>query len=75
MLEKVDIKTRTLNFQINHEKCINETLKSLKSAGSLCDKHYKKIRGVEYKKLVFYMAFVKFTKQLIFAHLLDLCCL
>ena len=33
--EKVDIKTRTLNFQVNHERRINEILKSLKSAGSL----------------------------------------
>ena len=34
-LEKVDIKTRTLNFQVNHEKLINEILKRLKSSGSL----------------------------------------
>ena len=33
--EKVDLKARTLNFQVNHEKRVNETLKSLKSAGSL----------------------------------------
>ena len=32
---KVDIKTRTLNFQVNHEKLINEILKRLKSSGSL----------------------------------------
>ena len=32
--EKVDLKARTLNFQVNHEKRVNETLKSLKSAGS-----------------------------------------
>ena len=39
--EKVDIKTSTLNFQVNHEKCINEILKSLKSSGSLTDKQLK----------------------------------
>ena len=61
-LEKVDIKTRTLNFQVNHEKLISEILKRLKSLGSLSDKQYKKIKGVE-SKLVFYMAFVKFTKN------------
>ena len=32
---KVDMKTRTLNFQVNHEKLINEILKRLKSSGSL----------------------------------------
>ena len=44
--EKVDINTRTLNFQVNHEKRINEILKSLKSPGSLSDKQYK-----QYKKI------------------------
>ena len=44
--EKVDIKSRTLNFQINHEKRINEILKRLKSSGSLSDKQYKKIKVV-----------------------------
>ena len=39
--EKVDIKTSSLNFQVNHEKCINEILKSLKSSGSLIDKQLK----------------------------------
>ena len=28
--EKVKIKTRILNFQVNHEKCINEYLKQFK---------------------------------------------
>ena len=44
--EKVHIKTRALNFQVNHEKRINEILKSLKSPGSLSDKQYK-----QYKKI------------------------
>ena len=44
--EKVDVKTRTLNFQVNHEKRINEISKSLKSAGSLSDKQCKKIKAV-----------------------------
>ena len=57
---KVDIKTRTLNFQVNHEKRINETLKvlkvlmSFKSAGSLSDKQYKKIKAVGSRAGVFY---------------------
>ena len=44
--EKVHIKTRTLNFQVNHEKRINEILKSLKSSVSLIDKQYKTIKAV-----------------------------
>ena len=42
-LEKLDTKTRTLNFQVSYEKRINEILKNLKSAGSLSNKQYKKI--------------------------------
>ena len=30
-LEKVNVKTRTLNFQVNHEKRISEILNCLKS--------------------------------------------
>ena len=41
--EEVDIKTRTLNFQVNHEKRINEILKSLESTSSISDKQYNKI--------------------------------
>ena len=33
--EKVRIKTRILNFQVSHEKRINEYLKSSKNSGSL----------------------------------------
>ena len=43
--EKVDIKTRALNFQVNSEKRINEFLKSLKPSGNLSDKQYKKIKA------------------------------
>ena len=35
----------TLNFQVNHEKRINETFKCLKSAGSLSDLRHKKIKA------------------------------
>ena len=52
--EKVDIKTRTLNFHVNHEKRLNEILKSLKFTGSLSDKHYKKIKAVGFRPGVFY---------------------
>ena len=36
--KKVDMKARTLSFQVNHEKRINEILQRLKSSGSLCEK-------------------------------------
>ena len=45
--EKVDIKTRVLNVQVNHEKRLNEILKRLKYAGSLSDKQYKIIKAIE----------------------------
>ena len=79
--EKVDIKTSTLNFQVNHEKCINEILKRLKSSGNLTDKQLKTKNKKKTLKildldLVFSMAFVKFAKQLLMlVHLLDLYCL
>ena len=52
--DKVDIKTRTLNFQVNHEKRINEILKRLKPSGSLSDKQYKKIKAVGSRPGVLY---------------------
>ena len=52
--EKFDVKTRTLNFQVNHQKPINEILKSLKSTGSLSDKQYKKIKAVGSRPGVLY---------------------
>ena len=42
---KTDIKTRNLNFQVNHEKRINEVLKMLKYVGNLSDKQYNKIEA------------------------------
>ena len=45
-IEKVKIKTRILNFQVNHEKRINEYLKSLKNSGSLSVDQYEKIKAV-----------------------------
>ena len=51
--EKVDMKTKTLNFQVNHKKRINEILKSLASAGSLGYKQYRKTKAVGYTDLVF----------------------
>ena len=52
--KKVDIKTRTLNFQVNHEKHINEILKRLKSSGSPSDVQYKKIKAVGSRLSVLY---------------------
>ena len=73
--EKADVKTRTLNFQINHEIRINEILRSLKSAGSLSDKQYKKIKAVGSRPGVLY-GLCKVHKAIImFVHLLDLYCL
>ena len=73
--EKVDVKTRTFNFQVNHEKCINEILKSLTLQVVLVISNIRKLKPLDLD-LVFYMAFVKFTKQLLmFVHLLELSCL
>ena len=72
--EKVDIKTRTLNFQVNHQKRINDTLKRLKSSGSLTDKQYKKIKAVGSRPGVLY-GLCKVHKELLFVHFLDLYCL
>ena len=52
--EQVDVKTRTLNFQVNHEKHVNEILKSLNSAGSVSVKQYKKIKAVGSRPGVLY---------------------
>ena len=51
---KADVITRTLHFQVNHEKRINEILKSLKSTDSLSVKQYKKIKTVGSKPGVLY---------------------
>ena len=67
-------KTRTLNFQVNHEKRINEIL-NFKNLQVVSVINIKKLKPLDLD-LVFYVAFVKFTKQLlIFVHLLDLYCL
>ena len=60
--EKVDIKSRTLNFQAIYEKRINEVLKSFKSAGSLSVNNIRKFKELDLD-LMFHMAFVQFTKQ------------
>ena len=43
-----------MNFQVNHEKRINEILKSLRSAGSLSVKQYQEIKAVESRPGVLY---------------------
>ena len=43
-----------MTFQVNHEKRINETSKSLKSAGGLSDKQYKNIKAVGSRPGVLY---------------------
>ena len=44
--EKVDTKKGLLNFAVNHEKRINEFLKSLKSSGTFSNEQYRKIKAV-----------------------------
>ena len=51
---KTDPKKGLLNFTVNHEKQINEYLKSLKSSGVLSVKHHKKIEAVGLKPGVLY---------------------
>ena len=46
--------SRYKNFQVNHKKCIDEVLKSLKSAGSLSGKQCKKIKAVGSRPVVLY---------------------
>ena len=73
--EKVEKKTRTSTFQVNHEKRINEILKSLISAGTLSVKEYKKIKAVGSIPSVLIWS-LKFTEQLLmFVQILDLYCL
>ena len=48
--EKVNTKKGLLNFSVNHEKRINEYLKSLKSSGVLSIEQHKKIKAVGSRK-------------------------
>ena len=43
--EKVNVKKGVSNFSINHEKRINDYLKSLEKSGSLSSDQYKKIKA------------------------------
>lgn len=73
--EKIDKNTRTSTFQVNHEKRINEILKSLISAGTLSVKEYKKIKAVGSIPSVLIWS-LKFTEQLLmFVQILVLYCL
>ena len=44
--EKVKIKKEILNFSINHERRMNDYLKSLEKSGSLATDQYKKIKAI-----------------------------
>lgn len=73
--EKIDKNTRTSTFQVNHEKRINEILKSLISADTLSVKEYKKIKAVGSIPSVLIWS-LKFTEQLLmFVQILDVYCL
>ena len=63
--EKVDLKARTLNFQVNREKRVNETLKSLKSAGSLSVYRYKKMKVVGSRSFLFYVGICEVHKAIV----------
>ena len=52
--EKVDSKNVLLNFTVNHEKRINEYLKSLKSSGAVSVEQHKKIKAVRSRPGVLY---------------------
>ena len=52
--EKVNTKKGLLNFSVNHEKRINEYLKSLKSSGVLSVEQHKKIKAVGSRPGVLY---------------------
>ena len=68
--EKIERKTRTLNFQVNHEKCFDEEFKIVLEVNNI-----KKLKQLDLG-LLFYMAFVMFTEQLLmFLHFLNLYCL
>ena len=59
--EKVDTKKGLLNFTVNHEKRINEYLRSLKSSGALSVEQHREIKAAG-SNLVFYLVFVKYIK-------------
>ena len=59
--EKVDTKKGLLNFTVNHEKRINEYLRSLKSSGALSVEQHKEIKAAG-SNLMFYLVFVKYIK-------------
>ena len=52
--EKADTKKGLLNFTVNHDKRINEYLKSLKSLGALSVDQHKKIKAVGSRRGVLY---------------------
>ena len=52
--EKVDTKKGLLSFAVNHEKRMNEYLKSLKSSGAVCAEQHKKIKAVRSRPGVLY---------------------
>ena len=54
MLLNRTLSLKKSNFQVNHGKRINNILQSLKSAGSLINKQYKKIKVVGSRPNVLY---------------------
>lgn len=44
--EKIKVKRWILNFQLMHERRVNELMKNVKSSGSLSVNQYKKIKAV-----------------------------
>ena len=60
--EKVGTKKGLPNFTLNHEKRINEHLKSLKSSGAVNVEWCKKIKTAGSRPGILYMFFVKYLK-------------
>ena len=52
--EKLNVKKGILNFSINHEKRINNYLKSLEKSGSLSSNQYKKIKATRSRPGILY---------------------
>ena len=70
--EKVKIKKTILNFSINHERRVNDYLKSLEKSSSLTTDQYKKIRTIGSGSGILY-GFCKAHKAITDACCLDLC--
>ena len=71
--QNVKIKKEILHFSINHERRINDYLKSLEKSGSLTTDQYEKIKAKLEVDQGFYVGFARYRKlSLMFVRHLDL---